>query len=415
MTNRQIVAGIVLLAGLAVAPGPVRAQTRIGQYEDEAPLRSWNAAPFVLAAALGRGGTSFTLASDPSAALANPALLPLLPRFSAAVQGYYEAGSMAKAGPIGTGVFLTDGNAVASGSGLDYAGAAVRVGRWGFALSVSQEESYLRPAAAYSLGAGGGGNGYFIQWTQTGRLRIANAAVGGILGRGFSVGFGASWAFGRLERSFVERVTGLGGNEISDVVTQDFSGLFFTAGLLWSPTSRFRAAAVLRTPYDRKADNRSALGYKAPDANTDISIDAASRDTARQPLTAGLGVSLDVSASLTLAVEASYFGWAAYSLDFFGETQDRAFRNVVRLNVGLELREKVSLFGTEFDMPTRVGLIYDPQPMKDAASAYGAITIGTGLAAGVFRLDLAALFGREWGSGSGLEARKIALTLGFRL
>jgi hypothetical protein len=415
MTNRRIVAGIALLTALAAAPGPVRAQLKIGQYEDEAPLRTWNSAPFSLAAALGRGGTSMTLAADPSAALANPALLPLLSRFSVAIQGYYETGTMAKAGPIGTGVFLIDGNTAAVGSGLDYAGAAVRAGRWGFSVGISQEESYLRPTATYTESAPAGGNGYFVEWSQSGRLRIANAALGVILGRGLSFGLGVNWAFGRLGRSFVERITGRGGWEVSDAVSQDIGGWFVNGGLLWSPTSGFRAAAVFRTPYSRKAEARSVLGYKAPDGNTDIAIEAASTDSARQPLVAGLGVSLDISPALTLAVEASFFGWAAYALDVFGEAQERDFRNVARLNVGLEIREKINLFGTVFDVPSRVGLIYDPQPMKDPASAYGDVTIGTGLAAGRFRLDLAALFGREWGSGNGLVARRIAVALGFRL
>ena len=415
MRARLTIAGIGLLAALAAGPGAAPAQTRIGQYEDEAPLRTWNAAPFTLAAALGRGGTSFTLASDPSAALSNPALLPLLPRVSAAIQGFYEAASMAKAGPIGTGVFLTDGNALAGGMGLDFAGVAVRAGRWGFAVSVHQEESYLRPTASYQESAPAGQNGYIIQWAQTGGLRIVNAAVGAILGHGFSAGLGINGVFGSLHRSLVEQVTGPGGYRISDTVTQDFSGLFLNGGLLWSPSSRFRAAAVFRTPYERKAAGQSALDYQAPDANTDIPINASSDDTARQPLMVGLGGSYDVSTSLTLALEASYFGWAAYSLDFFGEAQERAFRDVVRVSAGLEFRQKASLFGTEFDMPSRVGLVYDPQPMKDPASAYGEFTVGTGLAAGRFRLDLAALFGREWGSGSGLIARRVALSLVFQL
>ena len=53
MKARRTIAGIGLLAALAAGPGAALAQTRIGQYEDEAPLRTWNAAPFTLAAALG--------------------------------------------------------------------------------------------------------------------------------------------------------------------------------------------------------------------------------------------------------------------------------------------------------------------------------------------------------------------------
>ena len=405
-----------LLAALAAGAGRAAAQTRIGQYEDEAPLRTWNAAPFTLASALGRGGTSFTFASDPSAGDSNPALLPLLPRFSAAVQGFYEAASVAKAGPIGTGVFLTNGNLSASQAGIDFLGVAVRAGRWGFAVGVRQEESYLRPGAAYEeSAASASANGYAIAWSQTGSLRIVNAAFGVILGRGLSLGLGVNLVTGSLRRSLVEQVTGPGGYRISDLVTQDFGGLYLNGGLLWAPSSRFRAAAVIRTPYDRKSSARSALDYQAPDGNTDISIAASSQDIARQPLMVGVGGSTDLTASLTLALEASYFRWSAYALEYFGEAQDRPFRDVVRLSAGLEWKQTIPLFGTAFDMPTRIGLIYDPQPTTDPSSVYGDLTIGTGLAAGRFRLDLATLFGREWGSGNALVTRKIALSLVFQL
>jgi hypothetical protein len=415
MKFRRAIAGIGLLAALAAGPILARAQLKIGQYEDEAPFRTWNTAPFITAASLGRGGTVFTLAADSSAALSNPALLPLLPRFSLAVNGAFEAASFAKTGPIGTGVFFTDGNAVASSIGLDFAGLAGRAGPWGFAVSISQAESYLRPGASYQESFSGGRASYLIQWNQTGGLRNLNVAVGRILGGGFSLGIGANYVFGSLRRSFVERLTGPGGYEISDVVTQDFRGIFFNGGLLWAPSSRFRAAAVFRTPYPKSSQGQSDLGYKAPDGNTDISITSASDDTIRQPLVLGLGASYDLSPKFVLAAEASFFGWSKYSLDEFGEKADRAFRDTVRLNLGLEFRNQMVLFGTMLDVPSRVGIIYDPQPMTDPSSAYWNITIGTGLAGKRVRLDLAALFGREWGSGSGLIARKIALSLGFQL
>ena len=43
------------------------------------------------------------------------------------------------------------------------------------------------------------------------------------------------------------------------------------------------------------------------------------------------------------------------------------------------------------------------------------LTVGTGLAGKHVRLDLGALIGREWGSGDGLVARKISISIGFQL
>ncbi len=406
---------MVLLAVCALGAGPASGQLKIGQYEDEAPFRTWNTFPFTAASALGRGGTSFTLATDPSAALSNPALLPLLPRFSVLVDGAFQTATFNKYGLVNTGIFTTQGNLAQNLTGLDFAGMSVRIGYWAFAVSISEAESYARPQAHYEESDGSGQVAYLFQWSQTGFLRVLNFGVGRMLGGGLSYGLGVNYAFGSLRRGYVEQVYGAGGYRISDTVTQDFQGIFLNGGLLWAPTSKFRAAAVFRTPYAKKAQGRSDLDYSAPDGPTDIAILAASDDTAGQPLVLGLGVSWNLLPDLVLAAEASFYNWSAYSLKLFGEDQDRLFRDIVKVGLGLEFRQQITLFGAVLDMPSRIGLIYDPQPMKDPSSAYGDITLGTGLAGKHVRLDVGALIGREWGSGAGLAARRIAISLGFQL
>jgi hypothetical protein len=415
MRFRRFCISAVLLAVCALGAGPARGQLKIGQYEDEAPFRTWNTHPFTAASALGRGGTSFTLVADPSAALTNPALLPLLPRFSVLVDGAFQSATFDKYGLVNTGVFTTRGNTDQSLTGLDFAGLSVRLGFWAFALSVSEAESYVRPQARYEESYSSGRTAYLFQWSQTGSIKVLNFAVGRMLGGGLSLGLGLNYAFGSLRREYVEQFYGAGGTRISDAVTQDFRGVFLNGGILWAPTTKFRAAAVFRTPYAKKSQSRSDLAYAAPDGPTDIAITATSDDTAWQPFVLGLGVSWDLLPNLVLAAEASFHNWSAYSLREFGEEQDRAFRDVVKVNIGLEFRPQIILFGAAFDIPSRIGVIYDPQPMKDPASAYGDLTLGIGLAGKHVRIDLGALIGREWGSGAGLAARKIAISLGFQL
>ena len=406
---------ICLLAAFSLGPGAARGQLKIGQYEDEAPFRTWNSHPFAAASALGRGGTVFTLAADPSAALANPALLPLLPRFSVLVEGAFQTATFNKYGLVNTGVFTTQRNIDQTLTAIDFAGLSVRLGYWAFALSVSEDESYVRPQARYEEPDGNGRSAYLFQWTQSGSLKILNFGIGRMLKSGFSLGIGLNYAFGSLRREYVEQSYGAGGTRIADVVTQDFRGVFLNGGVLWSPSSKFRAAAVFKTPFVKKSRSRSDLRFSAPDGNTDIAISAADDDMARQPLVLGLGVSYDLFPTLVLAVEASFHNWSAYSLEEFGEGRDRAFRDVLKISIGLEFKQQITLFGGKFDIPSRVGVIYDPQPAKDPASAYGDLTIGTGLAGKHVRLDLGALIGREWGSGDGLAARKISVSIGFQL
>ena len=415
MRFRPFYVASALLAACAFGAGPAAGQLKLGQYEDEAPFRTWNTHPFTAASALGRGGTSFTLATDPSAALANPALLPLLPRFSVLVNGALQTATFNKYGFVNTGIFITQGNLDQNQTGLDFAGLSIRIGYWAVALSVSEAESYARPQALYEEPGPNGRTAYLLQWIQTGSLRVLNFGIGRMLGGGLSLGLGVNYAFGSLRREYAEQIYGAGGYRISDAVTQDFRGVYLNGGLLWAPTSKFRAAAVFRTPYPKKVQGRSTLAYTAPDGPTDITITATSDDEARQPLVLGLGVSWDLLPRLVLAAEASFHNWSAYALNEFGEDRDRAFRDVVRVGLGLEFKQQITLFGGRFDIPSRVGVIYDPQPAKNPASSYWDFTIGTGLAAKHVRLDFGALIGREWGSGAALAVRKFSISFGFQL
>ncbi len=73
------------------------------------------------------------------------------------------------------------------------------------------------------------------------------------------------------------------------------------------------------------------------------------------------------------------------------------------------------MFGQEINIPLRAGLSYDPQPMKEPNSSYFYFSLGTGIHWGKFLLDGGILLGKESGSGNSLSARRVALSLSFRL
>ena len=75
---------------------PASAQLVVGQYEDEAPLRTWNTFGIPSAPSVGLGGTQFARAFDSSVALVNPALLMSLPRYSVTLTGAWTWASMFK-------------------------------------------------------------------------------------------------------------------------------------------------------------------------------------------------------------------------------------------------------------------------------------------------------------------------------
>ncbi len=394
-------------------PASASAQLVLGQYEDEAPFRTWNTFPYTAAAALGRGDTAFTLASDASTALANPALLPDLPRFTLTLNGFFQSASFFKYGPMNTGVLGTDKNITEDLFGLDFAGVSVRLGGWTFALNASLTELYNRPEAIYEEDYRGT-LVYRLMYTQDGVLRNVNFSFARRFGSHFSVGLGLNYAAGRLQREFQEEVP-YAGYTITDKKRQDFSGFYVNGGLLVEITDKLRLAVIFRTPHLKTAENSSTLRYLAPAGNTDILLPASSNDSAKQPIALGLGASCAVLPELTLVTDISYYAWSKYSLDYFGEKQERNFKDIVKIGAAAEYRAALGLFGARASIPFRAGLIYDPQPMKEPSSSYLGFTLGTGSHWKKLSLDLGAMFGWESGSGNDLTVKRIALSLGLNL
>jgi long-subunit fatty acid transport protein len=405
----------VLTAVLGLFPAPASSQLVLGQYQAEAPLRTWNTFPFSAAAALGRGGTAFTLASDASAAASNPALLTDLPKFQFHVNGSYQATELFKYGPVNTGVLRSDGNIGLSLAGLDFVGLAFRLDGWSFALSVFQAELFDRPEASYEETHSNSTYTYLLRFTQTGWLRTFNVSVGRRLGPRLSLGIGLNYVFGRLDRETLEQETPIG-YTLLDKKSQDLNGFNIQGGLLFEISDGLKAAAVLKAPYALRAKNTSTVRYTyTPPFNTDIGLTVSSEDTADQPLILGLGLSGRVLPELTLSVDATYFAWSKYALDYFGERQTRDFKDIVRIGAGAEYRTTPRIFGANAQVPFRIGFVYDPQPMTDPRSAYACFTFGSGIYWHRLRLDMGALLGRESGSGNRLAVKRFAVSLGFSL
>jgi len=136
---------IVLSAAFLLYPAGASAQLVLGQYEDEAPLGTWNILGAPSAASLGMGGGQCARAWDVTASLVNPALLLTLPRASASVSFSYAGASLFRFSLVNTGVVQSTGNPTVAVIGVDSAGLAARHGPWAFACLVAAPESYGRP------------------------------------------------------------------------------------------------------------------------------------------------------------------------------------------------------------------------------------------------------------------------------
>jgi hypothetical protein len=253
---------------------------------------------------------------------------------------------------------------------------------------------------------------YSIQTVQSGDLRNFNLSAARRLSRRLAAGLGFNLVSGKLERTISENFVA-DGITIEDRKSQDFKGFFINAGLSLLLSERVSLAVAVRTPYVRRSDSRSLLEYRVPAVDTDIRISASSEDEYRQPWAAGAGASWRPSVDLKVSADLWFFKWSSYSAVYFGEEKERDFTDVLRLAAGLEYLNVYRLFGRTLRSPLRVGISYDPQPMKAPRSAYAYITFGTGVAFDRVRVDFAGAIGKESGSGHSLSARRGAITLTY--
>jgi len=397
---------------LVFFPSPALSQLVLGQYEDEAPFRTWNTLGIKTASSLGMGEAQFTLASDCSVALSNPALLTKLPPISFTVSYSSKRAAFFKYSIVNTGVLYSDENLSHQYSGFDFIGMSLRLKNWALAASWSLLEAYYRPVSEFQYSSQG--NIYYsIILDQRGELYNGNLSISGQLAKGFSIGLGFNYVYGQFNKDITEkwvreRIT------IADFKSQDYTGYYFNGGLVLDLSKSFRIGAMFQTPYIKKSKSQSSLRYESPGGVTDIEIEAASDDEYHQPLIVGLGVSYLISEGLKVMSDFTFYNWSKYKVIYFGEPQEREFKDVIKIAFGAEYVNAFLLFDQLFYAPWRVGFCYDPQPMKDPNSYYFYLSFGSGLRWKSLFFDAAFIMGQERGSGDSLTASKVAFTLSYQ-
>ncbi len=397
----------------ALSPVSSRAQLIIGQYEDEAPFRTWNTLGVLTASSIGIGEARFALAADPSVALINPALLTSLPGLTFTINGSYSTASFNKYSVVNTGVLLSQGNSSMGVYTIDFAGFSMTYRDWAVGLSVGLLEHYERPALHPEYDYQGQIL-YDLDFHQDGILRNYNISLARKFFGRLALGIGVNFVSGYYEKS-VEENYFFNGIEISDVKTHDFKGFFVNGGIAVNVTDRLTAVAIFRTPYSKKADSESKLRYYSPQGNTDIRIEVSATSIYKQPLVVGVGFDYRLSETLRVASDMSFFNWSSYSVDYFDEELNRRFKNIIKIGGGFEYLSSLRLFGQDITVPLRAGMNYDPQPMKEPSSYYIYYTVGIGIHWRGILLDTGIIFGNEKGSGYDLSARKFAVSLSYTL
>jgi long-subunit fatty acid transport protein len=399
---------IFLFLVLIFFPSSGLAQLKIGQYVDEAPVRTWNNIGVLTAPAIGLGETQFTLARDNSVALTNPALLSRLPKFTVSLNGSVTRATFLKYSLINTGAVTTRGAIDVGILALDYAGASIRLGGITLALSFGLLEYYYRPGVRVESNYEG--NLYqTLDFDQDGALQTINFAIAYRISDRLSAGIGANFVNGVLDKSVEEQ------NYVSEVIQEDkdssdYSGFYVNGGVVYDVSEKVTVAAMFRTPYTKKAVSESLIRYESNYA--EVRTEAKAEDNAyKQPLVIGVGANYKISDRFLVASDLTFFNWSSYTVTYYEEELDRDFRDVVKVSAGAEYWGDFRLFGKEWRFPLRLGFNYDPQPMKDPNIHYLYLAVGTGFRVGRFSVDVSGMFGKEYGSGDSLNAQKIVLSL----
>ena len=402
--------GYLFIFALAItlSAASISGQTNIGQYEDEAPLGSWNLWGPYSSRSLGMGQVIFALPYDSSAGLHNPAALPFVHNSHIALNLFRNSASLYKYSLVNTGVFGTRAPATAAFYTIGYVGGAYRKGGWAFALNYGELENYLRPSVEYS-------NGVSFHCRYQGSLDYLNLAVARRLTERIALGIAINRVWGErfqeVEYSFYsERVM----NRSIERMNQTLSGHFVIAGLFFKVNDKLNMAVAWRSSYTRRAKSSFYREF----SNRFIIIPSwaeSDTDEYRIPSVIGIGVGYRVNSRLTLGMDGTFFGWKKYEVIYFGEPTQRPFTSRVKVNLGAEYLLPLRMGQRRLTFPLRIGYYYDPQPPVSPETNYHNLTLGCGVKLWRLNIDAAFTYGFENGSGHHLRRSMVNISTLFHL
>lgn len=392
-------------------PSLLAGQTVMGQYEEEAPLRSWNLPWFATAAGLGRADIMTVVGEDPAITMNNPALLHDLPGFSIFLNGSLQKASLFRFALVNTGVLHSANNLWAEVRAVDGSGISWKRGGWAFGLAVAITEYYSRPSVqAESFAANQ--KVYALSFSQDGFLRNWSLGMARRLSRKWVVGFSLNLASGSFETNTVETWFA-SGILIEDKKKAKLREISYRLGISGEISDGLRFTLTLEPPHRRHRESRSHYRYEAMAGKTSILITDQAEDYIHRPLIVALGGRYFLGARWQVCLETAFFNWSSYQLTWFEETENRNYQNAFRIAAALENMSSFLIFNRTVSLTTRVGLQLDPQPMKKPRSTYTALSSGFSLRWKSIRLDFGAAWGKEKGSGRSLVAFRSSLALAF--
>jgi long-subunit fatty acid transport protein len=176
-----------------------------------------------------------------------------------------------------------------------------------------------------------------------------------------------------------------------------FSGINFNLGFLWKPTNKLTIGGVLKTPFkaDIKHEERIVIFSNAFVPEIKSSADS---QKLNMPMSFGLGVAYRFSDHLTVSTDIYHTQWQHfYREDSHGERfspitskkfETSDIKPSWQVRTGMEYLHITS----EYVIPFRGGLFYDPAPAEGKVDNYWGFSLGSGIGFKQYFFDFAYQF-----------------------
>jgi len=389
--------------------GGIRAQSETGQYTEEAPTGSWNLTGPFPAPSLGTGFSQILSPETGHLLFSNPAALGKVSVSRLSLNLSFNQTQLFRYWLVNTGVLTTSENLTFRYFRPDFISFSYRFRKLVISVALAAAENYGRPPLDYRYVQGGITLRQLKIW-QTGTQTRYALSVAKQLSPQLSLGLSLVWNSGFIERNLEEKWPP-DQIEMSDYRYQKTKGFCPVFGVNYRLSERVEFGFSLTPSTIFRATGHSLLSYITP--LTRIEIPAQSSDRIKRPFSSGLGTKLTLKPNLNYYLEATYLHWNSYSFEYFGETQARNFRNILRLGSGVEYRTEFKFLGRTWSSPYYFGFCLDPQPITDIPTTYYYLTFGSGIGNEWISFLFATALGLEKGSGRNLKTQKISLTLVF--
>lgn len=371
------------------------------------------------ARALGMGGAFIAIADDATAASWNPGgLVQLeLPEISIVGKALFRAEENHIAASPSTSRSTSEDENISQVS-LNYLSAALPFQLWGRNMIVSANYQHLYDFDRewrFPLESGPDllSTDQLVRYDQDGQLAAYGLAYGVQITPAFSVGVTFNfWEDGITTNHWEQETyqTGAGVSNGDDFRFDawstdefDLSGFNVNFGLLWNTTPKLTVGGVFKTPFDanvtHKRADRSVIHYPGDEsADSEFSASAVSEDTLTMPASFGIGIAYKFTNQFTGALDIYRTAWDDFELEgedggvtspITGEAPHESdIDPTYQVRLGMEYLFKRS----DYFIPIRAGLFYDPAPAPGSPDDLFGLSLGTGVAVRRMTFDIAYQF-----------------------